>query len=58
MAQQWIEQPILDIVYSRSLSFQQQDLQINFSEHSTHSAALGVAAITTESFIHRELQDY
>ncbi len=57
MAEEWIKQPILDIVYSQSLFFQQQDLQINFSEHSTHSAALGVAAITTESFIHRELQE-
>lgn len=57
MAEEWIKQPILDVVYSRSLFFQQQDLQINFSEHSTHSAALGVAALTSESFIHRELQE-
>ena len=58
MAEEWIKQPILDVVYSQSLFFQQQDLQINFSEHSTHSAALGVAALTNESFIHRELQEY
>nr|WP_306821496.1 ROK family transcriptional regulator [Metabacillus litoralis] len=58
MAQTWIKQSMLDIIYSHSLSFQQQDLQISFSKHSTHSAALGVAAITTESFIQRELQDY
>lgn len=58
MAEPWIKQPILDIVYSHSLSFQQKDLQISFSKHSTHSAALGVAAITTEAFIYRELQEY
>jgi len=58
MAEEWIKQPVLDIVYSQSLFFQQQDLQIDFSKHSTHSAALGVAALTTESFIHRELQEF
>lgn len=58
MAKEWIEQPLLDIVYSHALSFQQKDLQINFSEHSTHSAALGVAAFTAESFINRELKEY
>jgi predicted NBD/HSP70 family sugar kinase len=58
MAQTLIKQSMLDIIYSHSLSFQQQDLQISFSKHSTHSAALGVAAITTESFIQRELQNY
>jgi predicted NBD/HSP70 family sugar kinase len=58
MAKEWIEQPLLDIVYSHALSFQQQDLQINFSEHSTHSAALGVAAFTAEGFINRELNEY
>ncbi|MFV2047608.1 ROK family protein [Metabacillus sp. YM-086] len=58
MAQTLIKQSMLDIIYSHSLSFQQQDLKISFSKHSTHSAALGVAAITTESFIQRELQDY
>lgn len=56
-AKEWIEQPLLDIVYSHALSYQQQDLQINFSAHSTHSAALGVAAFTAESFIHRELNE-
>lgn len=57
MAEEWIKQPILDIVHSQSLFFQQIDLQIDFSKHTTHSAALGVAALTTENFIQKELHE-
>ncbi|MGM7720002.1 ROK family protein [Metabacillus sp. Hm71] len=58
MAKEWIEQPLLEIVYSHALSFQQKNLQISFAKHLTHSAALGVAAFTAESFINRELKEY
>ncbi len=57
MAKQWIEQPLQDIVQSHALAFQQKNLQISFSQHSTHSAALGVSAFAFEQFLENELQE-
>ncbi|HLS08516.1 ROK family transcriptional regulator [Lentibacillus sp.] len=49
-AKKWIEQPLLEKVNHHALWFQQRQLQINFSELSAHSTALGVAAFSIEHF--------
>ncbi|SFB00499.1 xylose repressor, XylR [Lentibacillus halodurans] len=49
-AKKWIEQPLLKRVNKHVLWFQQNHLQISFSELSAHSTALGVAAFSIEYF--------
>lgn len=43
---------------ARTLWFQQRDLEINFSELSTHSAALGITAFVVENFFNSDLQKF
>ncbi|TWT25461.1 ROK family protein [Planomicrobium sp. CPCC 101110] len=47
----WLEDSLNKRVAKQALWFQQNDLQINFSEHSTLSAALGVSAFSIENFL-------
>jgi glucokinase-like ROK family protein len=54
-AKTWLNPPIHQWIENQSLWFSQKDLQINFSGLLTHSAALGVAAFSTEKFINRSL---
>ncbi|MUK87712.1 ROK family protein [Ornithinibacillus sp. L9] len=49
-AEEWLTEPLKNRMTKQTLWFQQQDLQINFSELSTHSSALGVAAFSVENF--------
>lgn len=50
-AKQWIETPLHERVARQALWFQQNDLEITFSDLSTHSTALGVAAFSIENFL-------
>lgn len=54
-AQKWIEKS-LNSRLDHALWFQQNDLKINFSELSTLSAALGVAAFSIENFLSMNIQ--
>lgn len=54
-SQKWIEKS-LNKRLSQSLWFQQSDLQINFSELSTLSTALGVIAFSIENFLSMNIQ--
>lgn len=54
-SQKWIEKSLYKRL-NQALWFQQNDLQINFSELSTLSAALGVAAFSIENFIRTNIQ--
>lgn len=49
-ASKWIEKPINKRL-TQSLSFQKEDLRIDFAELSTHSAALGMAAFSVDKFL-------
>ncbi|TFJ93090.1 ROK family transcriptional regulator [Lentibacillus salicampi] len=49
-AKKWVEQPLLEKVNKNALWFQQNHLEINFSELSGYTTALGVAAFSTENF--------
>lgn len=55
-AKEWLKEPLNDRFINQSLWFNQMDLQINFSELLTHSAALGVAAFSVENFFKHEVQ--
>lgn len=57
-AEQWLKKPLEERMQARTLWFQQRDLEINFSELSTHSAALGVTAFVTENFFNSDLQEF
>lgn len=50
-AKEWLETPLNRRVAKQALWFQQNDLEIKFSELSTFSAALGVAAFSIENFL-------
>ncbi|AQQ52379.1 ROK family protein [Planococcus lenghuensis] len=50
-AEEWLSGPIKKRVENQALWFQQNDLEIAFSERSTRSAALGVAAFSIENFL-------
>lgn len=54
-SQKWIENH-LNKRLNQALSFQQNDLQINFSELSTLATALGVTAFSIESFLSMNIQ--
>ncbi|WP_053218502.1 ROK family transcriptional regulator [Virgibacillus senegalensis] len=55
-AKKWLRDPLINRMVNQTLWFQQKDLQIQFSELSTHSAALGVAAFSVENFFKVDLQ--
>lgn len=55
-AERWIQEPLNKRIINQTLWFQQKDLQVNFSELSTHSAALGVAAYAIEAFFTNEAE--
>ncbi|WP_047982725.1 ROK family protein [Ornithinibacillus contaminans] len=50
-AQDWLTEPLQDRIQRKTLWFQQNDLEINFSQLSTHSSALGIAAFSVENFL-------
>lgn len=54
-AKRWLTEPLEKRMQARTLWFQQRDLEINFSELSTHSAALGVTAFVAENFFNSDL---
>ncbi|TQS75130.1 ROK family transcriptional regulator [Ornithinibacillus gellani] len=53
-AKKWLIAPIKKQLDQTQL-FQQQDLQVDFSSLSTHSAAMGVAAFAVEEFLQNNL---
>ncbi|SES93725.1 xylose repressor, XylR [Oceanobacillus limi] len=55
-AEDWLTEPLKDRMVKQTLWYQQQDLQINFSELSTHSSALGVAAFSVENFFMSDMK--
>ncbi|WP_026908493.1 ROK family transcriptional regulator [Paucisalibacillus globulus] len=50
-AKEWLMEPLMERIRRQTLWFQQQDLEINFSELTTHSTALGIAAFSVENFL-------
>lgn len=55
-SEKWIKEPMNKRMVNQTLWFHQKDLQINFSELSTHSTSLGVAAFSVENFLKVDLQ--
>ncbi|WP_066172678.1 ROK family transcriptional regulator [Bacillus marinisedimentorum] len=53
MAAKWIKEPIHKSVETHTLKYHQDNLEINFSELSIYSAALGMSAFATEQFLNR-----
>lgn len=49
-AEKWLKEPLTNRMLKQTLWFNQKDLKIDFSELSTHSAALGVAAFSVDNF--------
>ncbi|MGG1685444.1 ROK family protein [Pseudalkalibacillus sp. NRS-1564] len=54
-AKKWLKKPINKHIKDHTQRFQQKGLRIDFSEHSTHSSALGVVAFTVENFLQIDL---
>ena len=54
-AERWLKQPLLDWIKGQSLWFNQQDVSIDFSNLRTYSTALGAAAFSNETFLHRSI---
>mgnify|MGYP001282241206 CR=1 FL=1 len=52
-AKKWLEQPIKDFVKKHSMVYHQRNLSINFSQLEIHSTALGMSALTIESFLNK-----
>lgn len=50
-AKEWLTEPLMNRIKRQTLWFQQQDLTISFSELTTHSTALGIAAFSVENFL-------
>ncbi|WP_281974739.1 ROK family transcriptional regulator [Halobacillus litoralis] len=57
-AKQWIEQPMLERTKQNALWFQQDPLNIHFSEFHSHSSALGMAAFTFENFLKVNIHEH
>lgn len=57
-AERWLKHALEKRMLARTLWFQQRDLEINFSELSTHSAALGITAFVVENFFNSDLQKF
>ncbi|WHY72920.1 ROK family transcriptional regulator [Fictibacillus enclensis] len=51
VAKQWLEGPILETIQTHTLPFHQKEVQLQFSQLSVYSAALGVSAFVVENFI-------
>ncbi|MDN4525036.1 ROK family transcriptional regulator [Fictibacillus fluitans] len=51
VAKQWLQGPILETIQSHTLPFHRKEVQLQFSQLSVHSAALGVSAFVVENFI-------
>lgn len=54
-SEKWLTESLNNRMNSRVLQFHHKDVQINFSELSTHSTALGVAAFSVENFLKVEM---
>jgi predicted NBD/HSP70 family sugar kinase len=54
-AKQWLREPVNKHIKQHTQKFQQKGLRVDFSEHSTHSSALGVVAFTVENFLQIDL---
>ncbi|MEH7117058.1 ROK family protein [Neobacillus vireti] len=50
-AKKWLEAPIKSTIKNHTLSFHQQEMEVQFSSLSIYSSALGVAAFSAENFI-------
>src|SRR5690625_3925342 len=55
VAEKWIKEPINKRLINQTLWPHQENLQLNFSELSTHSTALGIAAYSIENFLESDL---
>ena len=55
-SKKWLKESLNKRVTNQALWFQQNDLQIDFSELSTRSTALGVAAFSIENFLSVSIQ--
>jgi len=55
-SKKWLKESVNSRVTNQALWFQQNDLQIDFSELSTRSTALGVAAFSIENFLSISIQ--
>ncbi|PPA70693.1 ROK family transcriptional regulator [Jeotgalibacillus proteolyticus] len=54
-AKHYLNNPIVTYIKEHTQPFHQNELEVSFSQLSTHSTALGVAAFTVESFLQIEL---
>ncbi|WP_099160096.1 ROK family protein [Virgibacillus ndiopensis] len=54
-SEKWLRESLNNRMYNQVLKFHHKDLEINFSELSTHSTALGVAAFSVENFLKVEM---
>ncbi|WP_102028624.1 ROK family transcriptional regulator [Salirhabdus sp. Marseille-P4669] len=50
-AERWLKKPIEKLMKTNTLWYQHDDIQVNFTEQATHSAALGMSALTIEEFL-------
>ncbi|SDK02368.1 Sugar kinase of the NBD/HSP70 family, may contain an N-terminal HTH domain [Sediminibacillus albus] len=55
-SKKWLREPLITRMVNQTLWFQQKGLQIDFSELSTHSTALGMAAFSVENFLEVDIQ--
>src|SRR5690625_783159 len=56
VAEKWIKEPIHKRLINQTLWPHQENLQLNFSELSTHSTTLGIAAYSIENFLESNLK--
>lgn len=56
-SEKWISKSLNKRVTNQALWFQQSNLQIDFSELSTHSTAFGMAAFSIENFLSVSIQE-
>ncbi|WP_026679494.1 ROK family transcriptional regulator [Fictibacillus gelatini] len=56
-AREWIEPGVKEAIEKYTLPFHRKDIQVNFSDLSIPSSALGVAAFSTENFLKSRLQN-
>ncbi|MEN1967775.1 ROK family protein [Lentibacillus sp. N15] len=55
-SEKWLTDAVHQRIVNHTLWFQRENLQINFSDLSTHSSALGVAAFSVENFLAIDMQ--
>ncbi|MCM3600462.1 ROK family transcriptional regulator [Robertmurraya korlensis] len=51
MAKEWIEHPILSTIENHSLTYHQNEFQLDFSKLGKYSIAIGMSAFVVENFI-------